>query len=235
MLNPVPVGHESPGLDMGGRAEVIRPMYNFVMPYLTKTQSLLNLGAGVSFIFESICHRNYPNLKITSADQLAPAQVPGFVQEFQVIDITRDFAWAKDRFDTVCLFEVIEHVDHTDLLIKNAMRLCRPGGHLIMSFPNLSSIYGRIELLLGYQPHVLEVSNERANFGTGPFGRANNPTDLPVHHIRGITARAGRQLVAHHGLKVQRFCGASWGILDPLWRYLPGLAPVNLLIGKTQE
>ena len=45
------------------------------------------------------------------------------------------------------------------------------------------------KLLCGFQPHVLEASNDYANFGSGAFGRWNNPSGVPVHHIRGITHR----------------------------------------------
>lgn len=126
----------------------------------------------------------------------------------------------------------LEHVDKTDSVIRNAAKLCRPNGAVVISFPNLASAYGRLELLMGWQPHVVEVSNERANFGSGWFGRYNNPSDVPIHHIRGITTRAGQELLKYHGLSIRQTIGSSHSRFEGLWRNIPGIAPVNLMISR---
>jgi len=83
------------------------------------------------------------------------------------------------KVDVVTFFEVIEHIDETDILLQNCynnlkddgLLICSHDGLLICSLPNLASIYAWIELLLGFQPHVIEVSNVCSNFGTGIFGK----------------------------------------------------------------
>ncbi len=73
---------------------------------------------------------------------------------------------------------------------KTIINNLKDDGLLICSLPNLASIYARIELLLGFQPHVLEVSNVYGNFGTGIFGKLNNPPGVSIHHIRAFTHKA---------------------------------------------
>jgi SAM-dependent methyltransferase len=216
---------------MRGEATVFWPFYHYLSPYIRQQSSLLNLGSGISFAFETYCRELNSNLEICSIDRLQPEIVPTTINRFCIADIESEFDLGGNiKFDMVCLFEVIEHVDKTDVLIQNAVRYCRKGGIVAISFPNLSSLYSRLELLMGFQPHILEVSNDRANFGTGIFGDFNNPTNQPIHHIRGITSRAGRELVRYHGLKIRDVIGTSGGRFHSIWKNLPGLAPVNLMI-----
>ena len=215
---------------MDGDNVQMRSYFRHMRKIVQSKSSLLNFGAGTTFCFESACHAWNPNLKIVCADLTKPASVPSYVDSFHCLDLTCDFNVSKSDFDIVTLFEVIEHVDDTDGLLLNAMKHCKPGGIVALSFPNLASLFTRIEILLGFQPHTLEVSNRKANFGTGPFGPLNNPNDLPIHHIRGFTRRAGHDFLRYHDLEIQQSIGGSVGRLDPIWRFVPGFAPVSLFI-----
>jgi len=115
----------------------------------------------------------------------------------------------------------------------NCYERLRVGGQLVFSVPNLASIYGRIELLMGFQPHVLEVSNSYANFGTGLFGRLNNPTNKPVHHVRGITYRAMREMVSYWGFVVERVVPYDYR-LGRLCKAFVGVAPVNIFVCRKE-
>jgi len=109
-----------------------------------------------------------------------------------------------DIYDIVFCFEVIEHVDKTDVLLENCYNHLKKDGLFIIAVPNLSSLFTRIELLLGFQPHILEVSNKKANFGMGVFGRLNNPDDELLHHIRGITYKAMKEMLEFYNFKIVR-------------------------------
>ncbi|HOV97471.1 MAG TPA: hypothetical protein PLW49_00430, partial [bacterium] len=85
------------------------------------------------------------------------------------------------------------------------------------------------ELMLGFQPHILEVSNERANFGTGIFGKLNNRGNRPIHHIRGITHRAMKEMLEFNGFEIIKAIGYEWR-LKKLFYYFPSIAPVNIFI-----
>jgi len=216
---------------MRGDAFVTHRFFRHLNSFIKESARILDLGSGTAFGFEYYCNSVNPAAELWAGDRLIPSYVPDYITAYRQVDLETPITIGKEEsFDLVCFFEVIEHLDKTDALMKNAIRYCRRGGFIAFSFPNLASLFSRIEILMGYQPHILEVSNDRANCGSGLFGRLNNPTDIPIHHIRGITLQAGRDLARHHGLNIRRVIGASSGISDYVWRFVPHIAPVALLI-----
>jgi 2-polyprenyl-3-methyl-5-hydroxy-6-metoxy-1,4-benzoquinol methylase len=55
-------------------------------------------------------------------------------------------------YDLLIAGEIIEHLVDTDHFAAEAHRILKPGGHLILSTPNLASWYNRIRLLRGLVP-----------------------------------------------------------------------------------
>lgn len=175
----------------------------------------LDLGSGIGFEFEKmfLSHRKgvrEKNIAIDCVDRIAPDKINGIpdkVNYFQKsVEDRLDF---KEKYDCIFCFEVIEHVDNTDILVQNCYNNLKDDDLLFISCPNLGSFYSRIELLMGYQPHLLEISNEHANYGTGIFGRLNNPNDAVLHHIRGISYRAMRDLLITNKFRIEKTVGCD--------------------------
>ncbi|MFE0426764.1 methyltransferase domain-containing protein [Streptomyces sp. NPDC058953] len=129
--------------------------------------------------------------------------------------------------DAVLFSEVIEHLVDPDSALDELRRVLRPGGHLMLSTPNLAAWYNRSLLLAGVQPVFSEVSL-RAIHG--------RPGTEVVGHLRLYTARALRQFVAASGFDVVRIAGAPFhGVprpmrpLDRLACAAPSLASILLL------
>ncbi|MGI5454535.1 class I SAM-dependent methyltransferase [Streptomyces sp. CA-249302] len=129
--------------------------------------------------------------------------------------------------DAVLFSEVIEHLVDPDSALDEIRRVLRPGGHLMLSTPNLAAWYNRALLAAGVQPVFSEVSLR------GIHGR---PGSEVVGHLRLYTARALREFVATSGFEVVRLAGAPFhGVprpLRPLDRLLcsrPSLASILLL------
>ncbi|WP_406398387.1 class I SAM-dependent methyltransferase [Streptomyces uncialis] len=110
--------------------------------------------------------------------------------------------------DAVLFSEVIEHLVDPDSALDELRRVLRPGGHLMLSTPNLAAWYNRALLLAGVQPVFSEVSLR------GIHGR---PGREVVGHLRLYTARALREFVAASGFEVVRLAGAPFhGVPRPL-------------------
>ncbi|WP_328427967.1 class I SAM-dependent methyltransferase [Streptomyces sp. NBC_00443] len=110
--------------------------------------------------------------------------------------------------DAVLFSEVIEHLVDPDAALDEIRRVLRPGGHLMLSTPNLAAWYNRGLLLAGVQPVFSEVSLR------GIHGR---PGREVVGHLRLYTARALREFVAASGFEVVRLAGAPFhGVPRPL-------------------
>ncbi|WP_369217434.1 class I SAM-dependent methyltransferase [Streptomyces flavofungini] len=116
--------------------------------------------------------------------------------------------FADGAADAVLFSEVIEHLVDPDGALDELRRVLRPGGHLMLSTPNLAAWYNRGLLLAGVQPVFSEVSLR------GIHGR---PGTEVVGHLRLYTARALRGFVAASGFEVVRLSGAPFhGVPRPL-------------------
>ncbi|WP_246150747.1 class I SAM-dependent methyltransferase [Streptomyces qinzhouensis] len=129
--------------------------------------------------------------------------------------------------DAVLFSEVIEHLVDPDSALDELRRVLRPGGHLMLSTPNLAAWYNRALLLAGVQPVFSEVSLR------GIHGR---PGREVVGHLRLYTARALREFVAASGFEVVKVAGAPFhGVprpmrpLDRLACAAPSLSSILLL------
>lgn len=201
--------------------------YKSSLKYIPKNSSILNMGSGLVFNFEKIVTAEKYAI-VTSLDIMPLKNKPDFIKEYIVQNIEEPFQLRRS-FDIVTAFEVIEHLDMTDIFITNCYANLRDNGILILSFPNLSSIFSRIELLLGYQPHTLEISNILSTFGTGIFGKIANADNRSIHHVRGITHKAMRDFLTFHGFKIIKTTGFDWRF-KTFFSFYPSLSPVNIFI-----
>lgn len=202
--------------------------YSPAFNYVKKGDRVLNIGSGGLFIFEKeLFHRK--KAKIISVDIIENLKKPPFINKLIVQDVEKDFI-LKEKFDVITCFEVIEHVDKTDAVIKNCYENLKNNGFFIITIPNLASFFCRIELLFGYQPHMLEISNEKGYFG-GIFARVNAKRDGTIHHIRGITRKAMIELLNYHKFKVIKEYG-YFHKFNLLFKTFLNLAPVNIFICK---
>ncbi|MGW3938869.1 methyltransferase domain-containing protein [Streptomyces phaeochromogenes] len=129
--------------------------------------------------------------------------------------------------DAVLFSEVVEHLVDPDAALDEIHRILRPGGHLMLSTPNLAAWYNRALLLAGVQPVFSEVSL-RAIHG--------RPGKEVVGHLRLYTARALREFVTASGFEVVRLKGAPFhGVprpmrpLDRLACAVPSVSSILLL------
>lgn len=188
--------------------------------------SIANFGSGQVFEFETALKDRFKNRVIMNCIDLnIPVNIPSF------INFTKGNVEEKiqldNKMDVVCFFELIEHIDKTDELLKNCYNnLKDDNGYLICSCPNLSSFWSRLELLLGFQPHLLEASNEYHLAGMGIFGRRNYGEHEALHHIRGLTYRAQKDLLEAHGFEIEKIYGYTSGKIF----HIPSLASDVLFI-----
>jgi SAM-dependent methyltransferase len=64
-------------------------------------------------------------------------------------DLNAPFAEAiAETFDLVTCIEVLEHLENPRNVFREARKLLRPGGVLLISTPNASGIYSRVKFLL---------------------------------------------------------------------------------------
>jgi methionine biosynthesis protein MetW len=105
------------------------------------------------------------------------------------------FPFRSESFDVVVAGEIIEHMTDPDHFLREITRVLKPGGHCILTTPNLASWYNRLLLLLGYQPYHTDVSFFHQ------VGKLRPIVDGGSGHFRVFTLRALRELLAIHHLR----------------------------------
>src|SRR5438105_7683323 len=78
-------------------------------------------------------------------------------------DLNGKLPFDDRSFDYVTCLEGLEHIENPQQAMREFSRLMRPGGHLIVSVPNILNIEERLKWLLhGYTSHFKPISRAAA-------------------------------------------------------------------------
>ncbi len=99
--------------------------------------SILELGAGrggYSKVFNQIS-KNFLATDFEMDDYFTKHKIP-----FQKLDVSKQFFFNKNTFDFIYCSSVIEHLENPSLLIKESLRILKPQGGMMLSFPPFYSL-----------------------------------------------------------------------------------------------
>lgn len=101
------------------------------------TSSLLDIGAGKGHFVSRLVDRGWKpgNLMTTEFSAAGKAAIERLGVECRPLDV-RSLDVGGRRFDAICLFQVLEHLDRYDELMEALSRLAGPGAHLFLAVPN---------------------------------------------------------------------------------------------------
>lgn len=117
--------------------------------------------------------------------------------ECQYLDLNQPWPFASERFDHVVSIEAVEHLENPWHLMREANRVLRPGGKIIMTTPNVLSIRSRLSNLLYGYPNYFHYMIER---GQGIQG------ELPVDHINPVGFLELRHVLSRTGFCIEQIC-----------------------------
>jgi 2-polyprenyl-3-methyl-5-hydroxy-6-metoxy-1,4-benzoquinol methylase len=165
-------------------------MYNEIKPFLKG--GLLEIGSGIGNISQYIINDGFQvtlsDYNSEYCDRLAK-QFPGNSNVLEVLqidlllpDFTEEYVLLKEKFDSIVLLNVIEHIADDSTAIGNCKYLLKPGGHLIVLAPAYQWLYCRFDKELGHyrrynltkmkrlvKAHLEIISSRHFNF-LGVFG-----------------------------------------------------------------
>ncbi|HLZ52718.1 MAG TPA: class I SAM-dependent methyltransferase [Candidatus Acidoferrum sp.] len=76
-------------------------------------------------------------------------------------DLAGTLPYASESFDYITSLDGLEHIDSPPQAFREYKRLLKPGGHLIISVPNIMNIEERVKwLLFGYTSHFKPLSEQ---------------------------------------------------------------------------
>ena len=122
------------------------------------------------------------------------------------------FPFENDTFDAICASQILEHVSDTDGFIKEAYRILKPGGYIVLSTPNLASWHCMIFLIFGYQPAYCDISDEFTAAGCLIPAWAGNFEKNPgfPNHRRVFTLSSLKFFLKYHGFIVEKTAGSGY-------------------------
>jgi glycosyltransferase involved in cell wall biosynthesis/SAM-dependent methyltransferase len=117
-----------------------------------------------------------------------------FTCNVEHFDAEKDaFPYADDYFSTVICGELIEHLFEDPMhLMGEVNRILKPGGHLVLTTPNVAALRGISAILQGYHP----------GFFHAYIKPAADSGDVDARHNREYTAREVHKLLEISGFEV---------------------------------
>src|SRR4030043_2460626 len=164
---------------------------------------LLDLGCGdCKFTYDLMATLNTYNVITVDAVDVRVSYAENNGWKSIKADLNRVLPIESNSVDVIHAGDVIEHLNDTDIFIKEIKRVLDPGGYAIISTPNLASWHNIIALTLGKQPLTCMVSDEII------ISEIEADKDMPKHR-RIFTFDGLRKLIEFHGLKIEKSIGVG--------------------------
>jgi len=105
--------------------------------------------------------------------------------EIDLFDAEKDpFPYSNGCFSTVLCCELIEHLFHDPMhMMSEVNRVLKPGGHLVLTTPNLASLRAVSAILQGYHPGFFHAYIRPAAGGETDARHNREYTPLEIHQL----------------------------------------------------
>lgn len=115
--------------------------------------------------------------------------------EIDLFNAEKDpFPYADGHFATVLCCELIEHLTEDPMhLMSEINRIVKPGGHLVLTTPNIGSLRGIAAILEGYHPGIFTA-----------YIRPRAGGEVEARHNREYTPKEIERLLLNSGFTVTR-------------------------------
>jgi 2-polyprenyl-3-methyl-5-hydroxy-6-metoxy-1,4-benzoquinol methylase len=154
---------------------------------------VLDLGCGSGAWGKRLCDRGY---LVEGVDIEAHGERPF---PFRVVDLNTDFSSQfEKKYSVVTAIELAEHIENPRHLLRQIKKLLKPGGTVLLSTPNASSLYSRARFFL-----------------TGTMASFTDLSYKTIGHITPITAWQMEKMIEESGFEVLEFQFADSKFLPP--------------------
>lgn len=151
----------------------------------------LDVGCGTGFVVEAASEEGWDAKGI----DLNPATIEFGITERKLNlknCALEEFDAAKESFDAISLFEVVEHLINPKTILTKAIQLLKNDGILFLYVPNYDSAY---RMLLEKEAHFI----------------------WPTHHLNYYTPQTISYLLEQLGLRVEFLVTEGLDIVDYMW------------------
>ncbi len=221
---PAETGDHDHNLDVANESSpnYLRWIADMIEPHLGRR--VLELGAGIGSI-TALYAEGHDVVASDLSDQCVAALRARFAGTPNVTvkqEDLRQLEAAGDRFDSVLLVNVLEHIEDDAGVLSTLPSVLAPGGRVVVYVPALNGLYGQWDRKVG---HFRRYSKWRMR-------EVAREANLDVVHLRYVNALAIPVWIAFSRTDVDRTQGASLSIWDrtgvPLSRALEQRVPTPI-------
>lgn len=180
-------------------------------------QSIKDLydGSTELAILEAGCGRKWPlnlgsveyRLVGVDLDEAALASRVNSVKDLNeaIVADLEDFDPGNQRFDVIYNAFVLEHAKDAERILENFYRALKPGGLLMLQFPDRDTVFGFITRMTPFWFHVLykKYIQGQANAGKPGFD------PYPTYYNRIVSRNGIREFCKSHGLVIKEELGSG--------------------------
>jgi 2-polyprenyl-3-methyl-5-hydroxy-6-metoxy-1,4-benzoquinol methylase len=178
-------------------------------------KSILEFGCGEAPLGEALKRRQKCRVVGVELDRDAAAIARKRIDDVYCGDVREIVSLIHERFDCIVGGDIVEHLDEPWSFLAELRRICAPGGHLLLSLPNIAnaSIVG--DLLQGRFDYVY--------MGLTCVG-----------HLRFFTRQTVEEMLTIAGWEVVAIEPQSLPPTDEQARFLDGLRAANVPFAESE-
>jgi 2-polyprenyl-3-methyl-5-hydroxy-6-metoxy-1,4-benzoquinol methylase len=178
-------------------------------------KSILEFGCGEAPLGEALKRRQKCRVVGVELDRAAAAIARKRIDDVYCGDVREIVSLLHERFDCIVGGDIVEHLDEPWSFLADLRRICAPGGHLLLSLPNVAnaSIVG--DLLQGRFDYVY--------MGLTCVG-----------HLRFFTRQTVEEMLTIAGWEVVAIEPQSLPPTDEQARFLGGLRAANVPFAESE-
>lgn len=125
--------------------------YNTARKYISHTDNILEVGSGRGFFSKNLRCQSYKGLEFSAAAILLAKE-----EGIEIIKESVEFHAIEneEKYDIVCAFQVLEHVENPAVFIRSCIKTLKKNGKLIFSIPSDDAFIGfMMNNVLNMPPH----------------------------------------------------------------------------------
>lgn len=118
-----------------------RLIRDLVLMFFSQATSVFEVGCGTGYVLECLC-KTIPSAELTGSEihirglRYAERRVASTLHQMDARMLP-----FKDEFDLICAFDVLEHIEEDETVLKEMARSLRPKGGLLLSVPQHPSLW----------------------------------------------------------------------------------------------
>lgn len=118
--------------------------------YFTSNAKIIEIGAGTGNVSRYLKENGYKNISVGEMhlNGLKYAQSYGMNEcyQFDLLDTPFD-----NEFDSVCMFDVLEHIPNDNLALMNVNKMLKKDGKIVLTVPSHMWLWNRDDAIAGHK------------------------------------------------------------------------------------